>query len=137
MKRSPIITSLACILCAGLVASGVPLGSAQAADAVMIENLMRAESQVAEGVEIIVSVVEIGPNFSLPKHYHPGEEYVYVLEGSATVWLKGKPDVTMQAGDLFKIPFEQVHTAMTSDSSAKALVFRVHRKGEPERIPAE
>ena len=137
MKSKTLVTSLTCALLLGFVTGGVPSGRAYAADAVMIENLMRAESQVAEGVEIIVSVVEIGPNFSLPKHYHPGEEYVYVLEGSATLWLKGKPDVTMQAGDLFKIPFEQVHTAMTSDSSAKALVFRVHRKGEPERIPAE
>ena len=137
MNRSLIITSLASVLCAGFVAGGVPFGRAQAADAITVENLMRSESQVADGVEIIVSVVEIGPNFSLPKHYHPGEEYVYVLDGSATLWLKGKSDVEMQAGDLFKIPLQQVHTAMTSDSGAKALVFRVHRKGEPERIAAE
>jgi hypothetical protein len=26
---------------------------------------------------------------------------------------------------------------VTGDSSAKAIVFRVHRKGEPDRVPVE
>ena len=103
---------------------------------VSIENLLRADSQLANDIEVIVSRVEIGPNFSLPKHYHPGEEYVYMLEGTSTVWQQGKPDTKLVAGDIFKIPFEQVHTAMTSDDSAKALIFRVHKKGQPDRIPA-
>lgn len=109
----------------------------QAADAFKVDNLLRSELQVADGVEVIVSVIEIGPQFTLPKHYHPGEEFVYVLEGSATVWQQGKPDRVLRAGEVFKIPLEQVHTAMTSDSSARAIVFRVHRKGEPDRVPVE
>ena len=137
MNRKTVFKRFACLLLAGLFTIGATGGGALAADAVTLENLMRSESEVADGVEIIVSVVEIGPNSSLSKHYHPGEEYVYVLDGSATLWLKGKSDVKMQAGDLFKIPLQQVHTAITSDSGAKALVFRVHRKGEPERIAAE
>ena len=128
---------LACAACIGFGLSGWLPGSASAADALKIENLMRTELQVAEGVEVIVSVIEIGPDFTLPKHYHPGEEFVYLLEGSATVWQQDKADVVLNAGDVFKIPLEQVHTAMTSDSSARAVIFRVHKKGAPDRIPVE
>ena len=121
----------ACALCIGFAAT------VRAADPVQVDNLIRSESELAEGVEIIVSVIEIGPGYTLPKHYHPGEEFVYVLEGEATLWQPGKPDLRMRAGDLYKIPLEQVHSAMTGTSAAKAIVFRVHRKGSPDRIPVE
>jgi quercetin dioxygenase-like cupin family protein len=77
------------------------------------------------------------PNISLPKHWHPGEEFAYVLEGSVTLWQKGKDDIVGKAGDVVKIPLKQVHTAITTDQGATLLVFRVHEQGEPERIPVE
>lgn len=129
MKRFIIGASCACALAIA--------GSTLAADAVKIENLLRSELQVTEGVEVIVSLVEIGPDLALPKHYHPGEEFVYLLEGSAIVWQQGKPDVTLNAGEIYRIPLKQVHTAVTGNSSAKAIVFRVHEKGAPDRIPVE
>jgi quercetin dioxygenase-like cupin family protein len=137
MKRIYTGAGLACALCICIGLGGSVAGIARADDALRIDNLMRTELQVAEGVEVIVSVIEIGPGFSLPKHYHPGEEFVYVLEGSATVWQQGKPDVVLRAGDAFKVPLQQVHTAMTSDISARAVIFRVHKKGAPDRIPVE
>lgn len=112
-------------------------GGAVAADAVSIDNLLRSELEVVKGAEVIVSVIEIGPGMTLPKHYHPGEEFVYVLEGSAVVWQQDKPDVTLGPGEIYRIPFEQVHTAVTGDSGARAIVFRVHKKGAAERIPVE
>ena len=170
MKQYLVRRLYAGILCFGLAAG------AQAQAPVQVENLLRGDSQLAEGVEVIVSVIEIGPGFILPKHYHPGEEFVYVpggpmifgegretktievgdfaiqrlpvtfgdyaefvyvLEGEATLWQQGKPDLKLQAGEVYKIPLEQVHTAMTGDSAARAIVFRVHRKGAPDRIPVE
>jgi quercetin dioxygenase-like cupin family protein len=128
MKR--IIYGLALVTSAGTSIPGA------AAD-VRIDNLLRGDLQVVDGAEVIVSVVEIGPGLTLPKHYHPGEEFIYLLEGSATVWQQGKPDVVLHAGDVFRVPLEQVHTAMTSESSAKAVIFRIHRKGAPDRIPVE
>ncbi len=104
---------------------------------VTIENLMRVELEVADGIEVIMSMVEISPNFTLPKHHHPGEEFVYILEGEATVWQQGKSDTHLKAGDAFKVPLDQVHTAMTGSGHAKAIVFRVHRKGQPDRIPVK
>jgi len=102
-----------------------------------IYNLMRTELETMEGAEVMVSVVEMPPDTVLPRHYHPGEEFVYVLEGSATLWQQGKPDTVLAKGAAFKVPFEQEHTAITGSESARVLVFRVHRQGEPERILTE
>ena len=131
MKNYLACRIYACILCLGL-ATG-----AHAQAPVQVDNLIRSDSQLADGVEIIVSVIDIGPGFTLPKHYHPGEEFVYLLEGEATLWQQGKADLELHAGEIYKIPLEQVHTAITGDSAAKAIVFRVHRKGAPDRIPVE
>ena len=84
-----------------------------------------------------MSRVEIPANTSLPKHWHPGEEFAYVLEGSVTLWQKGKEDTVISAGQAGKIPLAQIHTAITGETGVKLLVFRVHEKGKPERVLAE
>lgn len=102
-----------------------------------LENLLKAVLEGVTGTEVIVSRVTIPPNTSLPKHWHPGEEFAYVLEGSVTLWQKGKDDIVGNAGDVLKVPLKQVHTAMTKDEGATILVFRVHEQGKPERVLVE
>jgi quercetin dioxygenase-like cupin family protein len=102
-----------------------------------LETLLKATLEGVDGTEIIVSRVTIPPNASLPKHWHPGEEFAYILEGSAILWQKGKDDIVGKAGDVLKVPLKQVHTAITKEEGATILVFRVHVKGEPERVPIE
>ena len=102
-----------------------------------LENLLPEDLEGASGIEVIVSRVYIPANTSLPKHWHPGEEFVYILKGSATLWQKGKSDILVEEGEVFKIPLEQVHTAITGNEGVSALVFRVHEKGKPERVTAE
>ncbi|MDA0348917.1 MAG: cupin domain-containing protein [Verrucomicrobia bacterium] len=102
-----------------------------------LENLMSSALEGANGKEIIVSRVSIPPNTSLPKHWHPGEEFAYVLEGSVVLWQKGKADVVCNVGEVAKVPFKQIHTAMTGDEGATIVVFRVHEHGEPERVLVE
>jgi quercetin dioxygenase-like cupin family protein len=118
-----------------------PSGSSEdAVDAkpgVKLENLLRAELEGVDEIEVIVSRVTIPPNSSLPKHWHPGEEFAYVLEGSAVLWQEGKEDIVGKKGDVLKVPLKQVHTAITGDEGAVVLVFRVHEQGEPERIPVD
>ena len=107
------------------------------ADEVTLESLLKTELEVAEGIEVIVSKVDIPANTTLPKHWHPGEEFIYILEGEATLWQEGKDDITGKAGDVLKVPLKQVHTAITGEQGVSALVFRVHEQGEPERVKAE
>jgi quercetin dioxygenase-like cupin family protein len=102
-----------------------------------LETLLKAVLEGVDGTEVIVSRVTIPPNTSLPKHWHPGEEFAYILEGSVTLWQKGKHDIVGKPGDIMKIPLKQVHTAFTKDDGATILVFRVHEQGKPERIPVE
>ncbi|MDX1478980.1 MAG: cupin domain-containing protein [Saprospiraceae bacterium] len=101
-----------------------------------IENLLRDSLALAEDVEIIVSYLEVPVQTGLPKHYHPGEEFVYMLEGSGQLIVEGDT-TTLGEGDLYKIPIRAVHSFHTVDEQARAVVFRVHEKGQPERVLVE
>lgn len=100
----------------------------------VVETLLSAQLEGVEGTDVIVSRVVIPPNTSLPKHWHPGEEFAYVLEGSAILRRDGEADMATSEGELIKIPLKQIHTAVTTDEGATILVFRVHQHGEPERV---
>ena len=134
--RCVVVLALLMSLCA-VSAAEEAAQKAEAKAALKLENLMRAELEVVEGTEVIMSRIEFPPGTELPKHYHPGEDFVYVLEGSGTVWFKGEGETPFKAGDFVKVPYKRVHTARAGDEGFKALVFRVHQKGQPERVPSE
>ena len=102
-----------------------------------VDNILTSRLELAEGMEVVVSHIVIPPHTELPKHWHPGEEFVYVLEGSGILWQDGMEDMHLKTGDVVKIPLKQVHTARTTDSSATILVFRVHESGQPVRVLVE
>jgi len=102
-----------------------------------LEDLYTSQLEGVEGTEVVVSRVTIPPNTSLPKHWHPGEEFAYILEGSAVLWQEGKADVIGKKGDVLKVPLKQVHTARTTEEGATILVFRVHELGKPARTLVE
>ena len=99
-----------------------------------LATLLSGELARVEDTEFVVSRVQIPPNMSLPKHWHPGEEFVYVISGRVTLWQKGKDEMVFTAGDAGQVPIKQVHTAITGDEGVDLVVFRVHEKGRPERV---
>jgi quercetin dioxygenase-like cupin family protein len=99
-----------------------------------LENLMRSSLERVSDTEVIVSRVTLGRDAVLPKHRHPGEEFAYILEGSVTLWQEGKKDVFGKAGEVVRVPLEQVHSAKAGKEGAVILVFRVHESGKPERV---
>jgi len=103
----------------------------------IINNILMSQLEIAEGIEIVVSHVVIPANTTLPKHWHPGEEFAYILEGSEVLWQKDKPDVHLKKGDVFRVPLKQIHTAKTGAEGATVLVFRVHETGQPVRVNVE
>lgn len=105
-----------------------------AAAKLKLESLLSAQLEGVENTDVIVSRVTIPPNTSLPKHWHPGEEFAYVLEGSAALWLGNQLDTVATKGAVVKIPLKRVHTAIAGDQGATILVFRVHERGKPERV---
>ena len=102
-----------------------------------LENLLRHDLAAVEGTEVVISRVTIPPHTALPKHWHPGEEFIYLLEGTVTLWQDGKEETFGEAGAVAMVPLRQVHTAITGDEGAVAVVFRVHEKDQPERTLAE
>ena len=98
-------------------------------------EMLRAKITAAPELEVLISDVIIPPDTEIPRHYHPGEEFVYVIEGSATHIEEGKPDKVIKAGDAMVISPEAVHAPRGNSEGARAIVFRVHLEGQPERIP--
>ena len=98
-------------------------------------NLMlRAPITISDDLEVIISDVVIPPGATVPRHYHPGEEFLYVIEGSAVHVEAGKADQVLSAGDAYVIPPEAEHAPRGGPDGARAIVFRVHKQGLPERI---
>ena len=97
------------------------------------ENLLRESMAGVEGKEIIVSRVSFPPHTELPWHWHPGEEFFYVIEGSVTLKRRGEPDSLATQGDAQKIAPQIIHTGSTGEQGAELVIFRVHAEGEPER----
>ena len=139
MKKLIIVCSGICaFLFGGLWLAAISMADeSSAVPGPVLETLLSTQLEGVEGTEVIVSRVVIPPNASLPKHWHPGEEFAYVLEGSAIVRRVGEADVTVSKGDVAKIPLKRIHTAVTTDQGATILVFRVHEIGKPERVLAD
>src|SRR5262249_34005846 len=64
----------------------------------------------APGREVVQNRVEIGPEAPAFRHRHPGEEVIYVLEGSLEYHIDGETPVTVEAGAVFFVPAGAIHT---------------------------
>ena len=84
------------------------------------------------GRQVIQARVDIDPGKAAPKHRHPGEEIVYVLEGRMQYQLEGQPPVTLREGDVLFIPAGVAHSATNvgSDNAAELATYVVE-KGKP------
>ena len=102
-----------------------------------VNNLMASQLELVEGTEVVVSHVEIPAKTTLPKHWHPGEEFLYLLKGSGTLWQEDKSDTQLKEGNVFKVPLKEIHTFTSDEDGATILVFRVHEKGQPVRVNVE
>lgn len=84
------------------------------------------------GREVIQVRVELDPGVTFGEHWHPGEEIVYVLEGSLEYQLEGQPPVTLQAGEVLFIPARTIHTARNvGQNSGAELATYIVDKDQP------
>lgn len=84
------------------------------------------------GREVIQVRTELDPGAVAPKHTHPGEEIIYVLEGSWEYQVEGQPQKTLKAGDVLFIPYGVVHSAKNVGTVKGAeLGTYVVEKGKP------
>jgi quercetin dioxygenase-like cupin family protein len=84
------------------------------------------------GYEAVQVRVDIEPGAAFGRHTHPGEEIIYVLEGSLEYQIEGKPPVTLKAGDVLFIPAGTIHAAKNvGNVTASELATYVVEKGKP------
>jgi quercetin dioxygenase-like cupin family protein len=92
------------------------------------------------GKEGLMIAVEYPPGSSDPVHRHNAHSFVYVLEGSAVMQLRGGKQVTLTPGQTFYEGPNDIHIVGRNPSDtkpAKLLVFLVKDKGAPVLVPAE
>ena len=95
-------------------------------------DLLKTDVVGMEGIEVVVTLVEVAPRATIGKHTHPGHEVAYVLEGSGVSEVEGEAPAVRKAGTVTYIPAKKVHESKNeSNELMKLLVFRIHLKGQP------
>jgi quercetin dioxygenase-like cupin family protein len=92
------------------------------------------------GREVLVITVEHAPGGSSAIHRHDAHAFVYVLEGSVVMQLKGGQQVTLTPGQTFYEGPDDVHIIDRNASGtkpAKFLVFLIKNKGAPALVPVK
>ena len=83
------------------------------------------------GREVIQARVEIDSGADFPSHTHPGEEIIYVLQGTLEYRIAGKSE-TVRAGDVLFVPAGTVHSVKNVGSGKGAeLATYVVKRGKP------
>ncbi|TGX52561.1 cupin domain-containing protein [Sphingomonas gei] len=83
------------------------------------------------GREVLQARVDFAPGATFPRHRHPGEEIIYVLEGSLEYEIAGK-SVALKAGEVLFVPAGTIHAARNLGSvKAAELATYVLEKGKP------
>jgi quercetin dioxygenase-like cupin family protein len=85
----------------------------------------------APGREVIQVRIDFDPGYVAPMHTHPGEEIIYVIEGTLEYEIGGKKS-RVKAGDVLFVPAGTPHTAtnLGSDNGAELATYVVE-KGKP------
>ena len=90
------------------------------------------------GKEGLMITVVYPPGASDPIHRHNAHAFVYVLEGSVVMQVKGGKEITLTPGQSFYEGPNDIHTVGRNASStkpAKFIVFLVKDKGAPVLVP--
>jgi quercetin dioxygenase-like cupin family protein len=118
---------------AALIASSLLVPHAALAQQPDIKRIdLQRHDLSVPGREVNQVLVEFAPGASFPKHSHPGEEIVYVVEGSLEYALDGQPPVTLKAGEVLFIPAGTPHAARnTGSGKAAELATYIVEKGKP------
>ena len=92
-----------------------------------------------EGKQGAVVAVDYAPGASDTKHFHSGQVFTYVIEGSVVLEVDGKAPITLNAGDAFNDSPRQVHNHRNASTTAPArfVAFFVEEKGKPSTVPVK
>jgi quercetin dioxygenase-like cupin family protein len=94
-------------------------------------DLLKHDS-VVQGREVVEVRVEVDPGHGVPRHTHPGDEVLYVVEGTLEYMPDGKAPVMLKAGQSVFIPAGTVHAARnTGKVNGAGIATYFVEKGKP------
>ena len=128
---APVLVGLAAI---GLAAVSCAHPSSGAGG---FTELQRTAIADTDDLEVVMGLIVRSGQASTAKHYHPGGELGFVLEGSASITTEGGRVEVLNAGDSFYQPPGEWHVVTTARGGAKSVVFRVVKKGQPMIVVVE
>lgn len=146
MTRTVVMVALALAIGIAVGVIGCQESKTQQApvEPVKLTVLFKTDIPGMEGKEETIFLAEIAPGASTPKHYHPGQEFAYVLEGSGVLYEEGKPPVTVKPGlsiNKYSSPEKAAYAHWATNTSKKDtqkwLVVLVTEKGHPLLIPVK
>jgi quercetin dioxygenase-like cupin family protein len=128
MKFAKVILVLACLM-----------SSTMLAEEAKVTELVSKDLTNLPGKEGLMITVVYPPGSTDPIHRHNAHAFVYVLEGSIVMQVKGGKEVTLIPGQTFYEGPDDVHVVGRNASKtkpAKFVVFLVKDKGAPVVVPA-
>ena len=137
MRRTVVMLVLTAFMGMMVGVVGTQVLSAQQA-AVKRTPLLKGELTGIAGKEVTMFTAEVPPGARTGKHYHPGDEFIFVLEGTGVLEEQGKPPITMKPGMAlhYASPAEKaayIHEAKNTSDTAplKLLAVLITDKGQP------
>jgi len=137
MTSTKLVLLLVCLATAGLatgaLATGALVGNEAKVTTVLSKDLMDIP-----GKEGLMLTVEYPPGGSDPIHRHNAHAFVYVLEGSIVMQVRGGRETTLTPGQTFYEGPDDVHVVGRNASQtkpAKFVVLLVKDKGAPALVP--
>ena len=105
---------------------------AAAAPAGVTRTDLQRHNLSVPGRETVQARIDIAPGATVPWHRHPGEEVIYVVEGTLEYQLAGQKPVTLSAGDVLFVPAGVAHTARNPGTGNGAeIATYIVEKGKP------
>jgi quercetin dioxygenase-like cupin family protein len=129
MTFTKLIFALACVMSGTLVAQKAK-----------VTPLLSKELTNVAGKEGLMITVEYPPGSSDPIHRHNAHAFIYVLEGTIVMQVRGGKEVTLRPGQSFYEGPDDVHVVGRNASQtepAKFVVFFVKDQGAPALVPAK
>ena len=111
--------------------SSIPSTAVEFAPGLWRTNLQRYDLSVP-GREMIQSRVDVEPDSPPIRHFHPGEEIIYVLEGSLEYQIDGQPTKVYNADEALTVPAGVIHAVRNvGTGTGTELATYVVEKGKP------
>jgi quercetin dioxygenase-like cupin family protein len=131
LSRSLSIIPVAALALGIMLSAGATSVAQAQTPGVTRTDLQRHDLSVP-GHEAVQVRVDLAPGVAFGKHTHPGEEIIYVLEGSLEYQIEDKPPVALKPGDVLFIPAGTVHSARNAGSvTGSELATYIVEKGKP------